>query len=79
MRKYFNHSSSGLESSDDQGNQAVVREVTVVMEVTLQTAVSISLKYTVFVMKWNIISLHLEQSERLFSPPIQEIWIPIFA
>lgn len=78
MQKDFNRSSSSLESSNDQGNQAVVSEVPVVMEVTAQTAVSISLKYTVSVMKWNVISLPLEHSERLFSPPIQEIWAPIF-
>lgn len=78
MQKYFNHSSSSLESNNDQGNQAVVSEVPVVMEVTAQTAVSISLKYIVPVMKWNIISLPLEHPERLFSPPIQEIWAPIF-
>lgn len=51
MQKYFNHSSSSLESSDDQEKQAVVREVPVVMEVTAQTAVSISMNYTVSAMK----------------------------
>lgn len=78
MQKCFNHSSCRLECSEDQGNQAVVSEVTVFMEATAQTAVLISLKYTVFVMKGNIISLNLEQQEHLFPPQIQEIRIPVF-
>lgn len=66
MQKYFNHKAAAWKAATiKEARQSREWEATVVMEVTAQTAVHISLKMIVLLMKSEIISLHLEQSEHL--------------